>query len=723
MPRVCATGPHQGWQPDPHSPDVLGYINDGIDDWKNIKSAKEHDEKSGRKPIPDEDGNIIMHHWSNTPGLKELDPTKQGTGLRGSNFRAGYGGKDQILYSSYGLNVGHPLGYKKEAALGGVEYISKMPIERIYDIELDPKYFRVRRDKIIAEKEAKHNAKFNQGGGPQIVFHKNRQLKDEVMVQLIKDAGYAGFFMANDMGYGLTASIWEPTVVEQVKPGSEALATSNTAKFESMKLGWDITTDDIKEYRSSTDSPNFKQDAELKKLANKKNKENPKVNLDEDYEWASTVIKNSKIETLDAVQKIPTFREIIAGVGKKVAGKLIRQGGGKGYIRIDNNQRVKSRLDIPAYENTDTWVVTVHGLRGGVIGYAKSAVLNDVKFGEFNRASKKVAMGGGKSTFATMEGAWVDLNERQAEQMANDALNNIDGWAEVGMNPNRYGYFYIKETGQKIISSPRVVQVGPLVMADLNGAKIKETPHSELMAQSGIDFRRSRKIRRLARQYKMDAGIRKDNLKVFKPLNKAFGARVAMAYDAMKHNPRKPEVAEAYDALLNETLEQYKYILNAGLQVEFIPSGQKSPYSVPSEAVADILDNNHMWVYSTVDGYGDGQQNIEHPLLAPTEFTISGQVALANDIFRVVHDYFGHAKNQVGFRAEGEESAFISHSNMYSDTAVKALASETRGQNSWVNFGPFAEQNRTASEEDTVYAPQKAGLLPEKLRNPKNPPA
>ena len=715
MPRVCATGPHQGWPPDPYSPNVLRYINDGIDDWKNIKSAKEHDEKSGLKPIPDKDGNVLMHHWSNNKRIEILDPRKQGEmvdgktiGLRSENFRQG---APNPRYISFGLNVGHPLGYEKENGLGPVEYIAKIPVNKLYDLEADPDGFRIERNRIAEQNN---------------IPPMDAKSRSDIENKLIKDAGYAGFFVSNGTGYGLSAAVFEPTAVREVgSRDKEARAESATDKFENMKLGWNVTTDDIREYRSSTDSPNFKQSDKLKKLANKKNKENPKVNLDEDYEWASAVIKNSRIETLDAVQKIPTFREILAGVGKKVAGKLIRQGGGQGYIGIYNGYKVKSRLDIPAYENTDTWVVTVHtvGTPMEVIGYAKSAVLDNVEFVQSSPAAKKVAMGGAKSTFATMTGDWVDLNERQAEQMANDALNNIDGWAEVGMNPNKYGYFYIKETGQKIVSSPRVVQVGPLVMADLNGAQIEETPHSELMAQSGIDFRRTRKIRRLARQYKMDAGIRKDNLKVFKPLDKAFGARVAMAYDAMKHNPRKPEVAEAYDALLNETLEQYKYILNAGLQVEFIPSGQKSPYSVPSEAVADILDNNHMWVYSTREGYGDEQQSIEHPLLSPTEFMISGQVALANDIFRVVHDYFGHAKNDVGFRAEGEESAFISHSNMYSDTAVKALASETRGQNSWVNFGPHGNKNRTASEEDTVFAPQKAGLLPEKLRNPKNPPA
>jgi hypothetical protein len=67
--------------------------------------------------------------------------------------------------------------------------------------------------------------------------------------------------------------------------------------------------------------------------------------------------------------------------------------------------------------------------------------------------------------------------------MANEALNNPD-WVEVGMNPNRYGYFYIKETGQKILSSSQVIQVGPLVLAKLEGASIEETPHSQLLTDS-----------------------------------------------------------------------------------------------------------------------------------------------------------------------------------------------------------------------------------------------
>jgi hypothetical protein len=79
----------------------------------------------------------------------------------------------------------------------------------------------------------------------------------------------------------------------------------------------------------------------------------------------------------------------------------------------------------------------------------------------------------------------------------------------------------------------------------------------------------------------------------------------------------------------------------------------------------------------------------------------------------VVHDYFGHVKDGVGFRADGEENAWRSHSAMYSPLARMAMTSETRGQNSWLNFGPYGEANRTAKTEDTHFADQKIGILPQ----------
>jgi hypothetical protein len=54
----------------------------------------------------------------------------------------------------------------------------------------------------------------------------------------------------------------------------------------------------------------------------------------------------------------------------------------------------------------------------------------------------------------------------------------------------------------------------------------------------------------------------------------------------------------------------------------------------------------------------------------------------------------------------------MSHKQMYSPEAQKALTAETRGQNSWVNYGPLGEQNR-ANPGATTYAEQKAGLMPD----------
>ena len=87
-------------------------------------------------------------------------------------------------------------------------------------------------------------------------------------------------------------------------------------------------------------------------------------------------------------------------------------------------------------------------------------------------------------------------------------------------------------------------------------------------------------------------------------------------------------------------------------------------------------------------------------------------------MFRAIHDFYGHAKEGLGFRANGEENAYRQHAAMFTPPAQQALAAETRGQNSWVNYGPYGAQNQTAGQGDTVYAQQKAGILPSWASDP-----
>lgn len=218
----------------------------------------------------------------------------------------------------------------------------------------------------------------------------------------------------------------------------------------------------------------------------------------------------------------------------------------------------------------------------------------------------------------------------------------------------------------------------------------------------------------VAEEYVSGTGRKYNPPKTYVKVDKDRAKRIADAYETMKHAPDDPDVKAAYEAMIRETLDQYDAILKTGLVVEFIEPG-KDPYPNPRMAIDDVVQNNHLWVFPTDTGFGTSESfdASKNPLLAPTTYKISGKVATANDIFRAVHDYFGHIKNGVGFRADGEENAWRSHSSMYSPLARRAMTTETRGQNSWLNYGPYGEKNRTAKTEDTVFADQKTGLLPE----------
>lgn len=191
-------------------------------------------------------------------------------------------------------------------------------------------------------------------------------------------------------------------------------------------------------------------------------------------------------------------------------------------------------------------------------------------------------------------------------------------------------------------------------------------------------------------------------------------ARIADAFEAMPHDPTNKETKRAYKAMIEETVAQFHQLeKDLGLKIEFIKPGQKDPYRAsPRMALEDVRDNGHLWVFPTADGFGSGDIISDNPLLEQTDIVVDGHKLVANDVFRIVHDIYGHGSEGAGFGAVGEENAWQSHVRMYSPLAARAMTTETRGQNSWVNYGPFGEKNR-ANPKQTTYADQKIGLLPE----------
>lgn len=205
--------------------------------------------------------------------------------------------------------------------------------------------------------------------------------------------------------------------------------------------------------------------------------------------------------------------------------------------------------------------------------------------------------------------------------------------------------------------------------------------------------------------------------RVYLEANPARGRRIAHEYDILPKFSNDRATKAAYDAFMTETLAQYAVIKKyARLTVDVIQVGQDDPYAAsPRLAILDVTRANHLWLYPSMIGFGNENAQFDtdqNPLLQWTDEYIGEQRLCVNDVFRIVHDYFGHVKEGVGFRASGEENAWRNHAAMYSATALGALTTELRGQNCWANFGPDAEHNRNAPASKTKYAEQKTGLLP-----------
>ena len=235
----------------------------------------------------------------------------------------------------------------------------------------------------------------------------------------------------------------------------------------------------------------------------------------------------------------------------------------------------------------------------------------------------------------------------------------------------------------------------------------------------------------------LDKGLSTEPIQKILKLDEENSKRIAEEFDKMPATPNDPQTKASYQAMVNETLDQYEKILNKGYKVEI---NNSEPYNSSADMINDLRDNKRMRIFSTESGFGDvsitDEQRANSPMLQKTKFKdVNGAPLLVNDIFRFVHDFFGHAKFGNGFGAIGEENAWNVHSRMYSPLARRAMTTETRGQNSWVNFsgvndeafkkrdkarvlrqeGKIEEAAKLSAEvyEEMKFADQKIGLLPE----------
>jgi len=199
--------------------------------------------------------------------------------------------------------------------------------------------------------------------------------------------------------------------------------------------------------------------------------------------------------TADEVRNMmPTVTDVTGAMGKKARDYGII--GVKGFdLKLKKGQLIGTRLDIPAYNKYDKWVVSIHdggtkekiNLKGSVLGYGQAIRLKNVRFGSDATTALDIARGkrtdrktlqdaidkktGGpakqdKATIARAVGEYVPEDPYKLQEMAASIIESgSKEWTQVGMNPYRGSQFYDKKTGKIIFDAEEMIQVGPLVLA------------------------------------------------------------------------------------------------------------------------------------------------------------------------------------------------------------------------------------------------------------------
>ena len=122
------------------------------------------------------------------------------------------------------------------------------------------------------------------------------------------------------------------------------------------------------------------------------------------------------------------------------------------------------RLDIPAYKEHGVWVNSVHPEDMPTAYTNVSSVTNAEMIMPEDKALSVATREANKSPFAVIKGGWNPITEEEAVAKATEYLNHPD-WVQVGIDPERHGYYYNRATMEPIVKADEVIQIGPLVLA------------------------------------------------------------------------------------------------------------------------------------------------------------------------------------------------------------------------------------------------------------------
>jgi len=236
----------------------------------------------------------------------------------------------------------------------------------------------------------------------------------------------------------------------------------------------------------------------------------------------------------------------------------------------------------------------------------------------------------------------------------------------------------------------------------------------------------SDRIRKVAQDYHKIMGYSDPDFKPAAVFNDEVGA---IAADIFEQLPMFDDNAiPYYKKFIQETNMQYQTLLDAGMKFEVVDGDPYTPNRVGHQQMIADMENRTLKVLATESGFGDEATSKLNPMLAESIYTdVNGRVMLENDVFRAVHDTFGHGMRGNTFGPIGEYNAWLAHKEMYSSDARRVMTTETLGQNTFTNYGPHMRdaEGKLLSKADAGYikpadrpfASQKVALMPEEIIN------
>lgn len=203
-------------------------------------------------------------------------------------------------------------------------------------------------------------------------------------------------------------------------------------------------------------------------------------------EHLANVDKYKPVNPWDALPREPSDKALVFALdsGKRTDGLFVlddttTEALGVAKSPLSVGMRFNGRLDIPAYNYHDTWIVagTSPAVKTadnkGVTTYAKAIHYvadgdKPVKFVASPKTSEAIGTGEkNKTGYATVSGIVGDLDVDAIRAKAAQYLNDPE-WTQVGFDPRRQGGFYVRAGENKHVpvrEATEVIQIGPLVLA------------------------------------------------------------------------------------------------------------------------------------------------------------------------------------------------------------------------------------------------------------------